>query len=292
MARTQNVFSGMRKDIKTPGFTLVELLVVIAIIAVLIGLLVPAVQAARESARRLQCSNNLKQIGLAMINYEAAFQRFPPSHTTSPKHNCLTFILPQMELQSVYDLFDFSFDWNKDVNKTAYKVNIPAFCCPSTVQTSDYRADYAANVKIDSSVTKPLLNSGAITQRMNWEGMLKLDGDSVKASQVTDGLSCTFLFFEDAGRPYWYKEGKYLNKSSITGAKWADVDAFFYSHTLCYGTEMINCENANELYSFHPSGCNFIYADGSVHFHVHNISPETFISLFTYNCGEVIPDEE
>ena len=148
MARTQNVFPVMRNDIKTPGFTLVELLVVIAIIGTLVGLLLPAVQAARESARRLQCSNNLKQIGLAMINYEASFQRFPPSHTTSPKHNCLTFILPQMELQSVYDRFDFSFDWNKDVNKTAYKVNIPAFCCPSTVQTSDYRADYAANVKL------------------------------------------------------------------------------------------------------------------------------------------------
>ena len=91
----------MRYDKKASGFTLVELLVVIAIIGLLIGLLLPAVQAARESARRLQCSNNFKQIGLAMINYEATYTRFPPSHTTSPKHNCLTFILPQLDLQNV-----------------------------------------------------------------------------------------------------------------------------------------------------------------------------------------------
>ena len=282
----------MRNVNKQSGFTLVELLVVIAIIGTLIGLLLPAVQSARAAARRLQCSNNLKQVGLALINYESQFQRFPPSHTKSPKHNCLTFILPFMDQQNVYDRFDFSKDWNKDENKEAYKVNIPTFRCPSTIQTDDYCADYAADVKIDASVYKPLLNDGAITQRPTWEGMLKMNGDSVKASQVTDGLSNTFLFFEDAGRPYWYKEGVYQNKKTITGAKWADVDAFFYSHTLCYGTEMINCENANELYSFHSDGCNFVYADGSVHFHIHTISPEAFISLFTYNGSEILSEDE
>lgn len=282
----------MGNDKKSSGFTLVELLVVIAIIGTLIGLLLPAVQAARESARRLQCSNNFKQIGLAMINYETAFSRFPPSHTTSPKHNCLTFILPYMELQSVYDRFDMTKNWNTSPNTSAYKVNIPAFRCPSTVQYDDYGSDYAADVWVDSSAYKQLVNAGVVTQRMNWEGVLKKDGMSLKSSQITDGLSSTFLFFEDAGRPYHYKEGKYQNKATISGAKWADVDAYFYTHTVCNKTEFINCENANEMYSFHPNGCNFVYADGSVHFHVHNINPETFISLFTYNCGEVIPDDD
>lgn len=274
------------------GFTLVELLVVIAIIAVLIGLILPAVQSAREASRRLQCSNNFKQIGLAMINYEASYRRFPPSHTTSPKHNCLTFILPFMELQNVYDRFDMTKNWNTSPNSSAYKVNIPAFRCPSTVQYDDYGSDYAADVWIDSSVYNQLIKNGVITQRMTWEGVLKKDGLSLKSSQITDGLSSTFLFFEDAGRPYSYKEGKYQNKATISGAKWADVDAYFYTHTVCFKTEMINCENANEMYSFHPTGCNFVYADGSVHFHVHNMNPETFISLFTYNCGEVIPDDD
>ena len=120
----------MGNNRKTTGFTLVELLVVIAIIGLLVGLLLPAIQSAREAARRLKCSNNFKQIGLAMINYEAAYQRFPPSHTDSPYHNCLTFILPFIELQNVYDRFDFKYDWNKDVNIDAGKVNIPAFRCP------------------------------------------------------------------------------------------------------------------------------------------------------------------
>lgn len=282
----------MRNDKKTSGFTLVELLVVIAIIGVLIGLLLPAVQSVRESSRRLKCSNNFKQIGLAMSSYETAFQRFPPSHTTSPKHNCLTFILPYMELQNVYDAFDMTKNWNASPNTSAYKVNISTFRCPSTEQTDDYCADYAADVWVDSSAYKQLVKDGVITQRMNWEGVLKKDGQSLKSSQITDGVSSTFLFFEDAGRPYYYKEGKYQNKATISGAKWADVDAYFYTHTVCFNTEFINCENANEMYSFHPSGCNIVYADGSVHFHVHNMNPETFVSLFTYNCGEVISDDD
>lgn len=282
----------MRKDKKSSGFTLVELLVVIAIIGVLIGLLLPAVQAARESARRLQCSNNFKQIGLAMINYEATYTRFPPSHTTSPKHNCLTFILPQLDLQNVYDLFDFTKDWNNSVNEKAYKVNIPAFRCPSTPQYDNYSSDYAADVYIDSEAYNPMVKNGAITSRINWEGMLKKDGKSVKASQVTDGLSTTFLFFEDAGRPYKYKEGKFQNDNTGKGACWADVDAYFYTHKVCYVTQVLNCRNDNEIYSFHLGGCNFVFADGSVRFIPNNINPETFVSLFTYNCGEVIPEDD
>ena len=282
----------MGNNKKTSGFTLVELLVVIAIIGVLVGLLLPAVQAARESARRLQCSNNFKQIGLAMINYEAMYTRFPPSHTTSPKHNCLTFILPFMELQNVYDRFDFTKDWDKDVNIDAGKVIIPAFRCPTTPQYDNYTSDYAADVYIDSDAYSSLVSSGAITSRINWEGMLKTDGKSVKASQVTDGLSTTFMFFEDAGRPYKYKEGKFQNDTSGKGAKWADVDAYFYTHKVCYQTQFLNCRNDNEIYSFHSGGCNFVCADGSVHFVLNSIDPETFVSLFTYNCGEVIPDDD
>ncbi|MBR5710871.1 MAG: DUF1559 domain-containing protein [Thermoguttaceae bacterium] len=286
----------MGNERKTFGFTLVELLVVIAIIAVLIGLLLPAVQSARESGRRLQCSNNFKQIGLAMINYEASYKRFPPSHIDTPaKHNCLSFILPFMELQSVYDRIDFKKDWNKDVNIDAVKVNIPAFRCPSTVQYNDYGADYAADVYIDPTTDyiKPLVGENKpITSRLNWEGVLKTDGKSVKASQITDGLSTTFLFFEDAGRPYKYKEGKYANDNTIPGAQWADRDAYFYTHKVCNKFQFLNCRNDNEIYSFHPGGCNFVFCDGSVHYILNDINPETFVSLFTYNCGEIIPDDE
>ena len=283
----------MGNNRKTSGFTLVELLVVIAIIGLLVGLLLPAIQSAREAARRLKCSNNFKQIGLAMINYEAAYSRFPPSHTDSPYHNCLTFILPFMELQNVYDLFDMSKDWNNSVNEKAYKVNIPAYRCPSTIQFDDYNSDYASDVLIDSEAYDPLVKNGTITSRQNWEGVLKKDSAaSVKASQITDGLSFTFLFFEDAGRPYVYKDGKYTGENTGKGAQWANRDNYFYTHKVCNITQFLNCRNDNEIYSFHTGGCNFVFCDGSVRFVINEINPETFVSLYTYNCGEVIPDDE
>src|SRR5215831_11626774 len=102
------------------GFTLIDLLVVIAIIAVLIGLLLPAVQSAREAARRAQCSNNLKQIGLAMHNYHTSLDVFPPGYVSKTVGNALygvetgpgwgwaTMILPQLEQQPLYGALNFS----------------------------------------------------------------------------------------------------------------------------------------------------------------------------------------
>lgn len=271
---------------------MVELLVVIAIIGILIGMLLPAVQSVREAARRVQCTNNLKQIGLGLTSYEVTYKRYPPSHIKTPKHNLLTLILPFVEQQAVYDRFDFSEDWNKGANKTAHKVNISVFRCPSTWQYEDYGSDYSADVKIAPAVYKELLKQGVITERFHWEGMLKMDCSSVRAAQVTDGLSNTLLYFEDAGRPFCYKFRELQPKSTVTGAKWADSDAFFYSHTLCLGNQMINCENSNELYSFHTDGCNFVYADGSVHYLNQSVNPETFISLFTYDCGDTVNHDE
>ena len=120
------------------GFTLVELLVVIAIIGILIALLLPAVQATREAARRMQCSNNLKQIGLGMINYEAAHGVFPfgcGGLVSQPDYaqagTWAAFILPQLEQQNAYDQFDFSKHVTDPANQTAVSTVIDIFICPT-----------------------------------------------------------------------------------------------------------------------------------------------------------------
>ena len=125
------------------GFTLIELLVVIAIIAVLIGLLLPVVQAARESARRAQCTNNLKQIGLAMHNYQSALDVFPPGYVSRTLDGTLygveigpgwawgTMILAQLEQQPLFNAINFSVQIFAADSQTVRTASLSVFLCPS-----------------------------------------------------------------------------------------------------------------------------------------------------------------
>jgi len=135
--------------IRRRAFTLIELLVVIAIIAVLIALLLPAVQSAREAARRAQCVNNLKQMGLALHNYESAHGSFPiglirytrPSCSSSDtnsnkRHTLFAFILPFMEQSTVYNGINFDFGASFSVNVTSQETKIAAYICPSDLPST------------------------------------------------------------------------------------------------------------------------------------------------------------
>ena len=191
------------------GFTLIELLVVIAIIAVLIALLLPAVQAAREAARRSQCVNNLKQMGLAVMNYESSNGCLPPHGINQPppanvKTNDFSMkarILPYMEQQAVWNSFNQSFGFNDATNPTAGGNKIAAYLCPSD---NNYivRVGGSYNGR-DFGDTNYYNNVGTLISRNGgtFDGpayiMSGAFGGTVTLAGITDGTSNTAIMSEN-----------------------------------------------------------------------------------------------
>jgi len=128
-----------RTQVGRGGFTLIELLVVIAIIAVLVGLLVPAVQKVREAANRMSCQNNMKQLGLAFHNYQTTIGAFPPMYTggthPQPNHYCLTFVLPYIEQDNLFKQINMNLSGYDVANFRPFTSPIKTFMCPSAPLT-------------------------------------------------------------------------------------------------------------------------------------------------------------
>jgi prepilin-type N-terminal cleavage/methylation domain-containing protein/prepilin-type processing-associated H-X9-DG protein len=188
------------------GFTLVELLVVIAIIGTLVGLLLPAVQSAREAGRRLSCGNNLKQIGLAIVNYESGRRAYPSGRDTKdPMGVSWAFrILPNLEYSEVYNAYVKTARVDDDLNATAMRTAVPTFYCPSRRSPKSDRnfdnddqvplkfgcaagGDYAANPGSYFRYSVP--TGGSFDPK---QGGPIHTFSNVQARQVTDGLSKTF----------------------------------------------------------------------------------------------------
>lgn len=193
------------------GFTLIELLVVIAIIAVLIALLLPAVQQAREAARRSQCKNNMKQIGLAIHNYESSFSTFP-SAAEGTNSSALyrqffpvcTFVqlLPYVDQAPLYGKWNFGVHYTNANNAVLAKTPVPVYLCPSNgfsqPDTLGYgRGDYMPIAYTDIDPVTGLRNGLVTGSSMGAtrDGALGLYGNRMAA--VTDGLSMTIMVVED-----------------------------------------------------------------------------------------------
>src|SRR5262245_11004771 len=142
----------VRKETSRIGFTLVELLVVIAIIGILVALLLPAIQAAREAARRTECTNHLKQIGVALQVYHDTYKAFPMGRERMDQYGVSWAfrILPQLEEQAVYASFDKSKRVDDEANARAMRTAIDGYACPS-------RRQAAANRNFDNNDTPPVV---------------------------------------------------------------------------------------------------------------------------------------
>jgi prepilin-type N-terminal cleavage/methylation domain-containing protein len=276
------------------GFTLVELLVVIAIVGVLIALLLPAIQAGREAARRCQCANNLRQIGLGILQYENVNKRFPPfRHSNTPKYSIHAVLLPQLELKQLHDRFHFDQDFDSPANKPARESDIGLFVCPTTPAERHYVTDYAPCGLIENNdELKALIAAGKIKSRREYKSILYIfhDTDRVCVKDIRDGLSQSMMFFEDGGRPMKYTR-QTPEAGTTGGALWADPANSYWVHTECGESALfLNCTNCNETYSFHPQGCNFCYGDAAVRFHTEEIDPDVYVSLFTRAGRDLVPN--
>jgi prepilin-type N-terminal cleavage/methylation domain-containing protein len=229
------------------GFTLVELLVVVTVIGILIALLLPAVQAAREAARQLQCQNNLKQLALACHNYESARGGLPLLYSSSNQLGWMTQVLPYMELDNIYGLYNIDLAWFDAGNVTVIAKRLPVMECPSsrvahiytgtnpkfagqspnplttfTVASTDYfaisGASSATTVKAPSAVPAGYFSAypkaSLNTDLSGVFGAQSTTSACRKLAEVTDGLSNTMMISEMSGRPWLY----YANQQQVGAA--------------------------------------------------------------------------
>jgi len=302
------------------GFTLVELLVVIAIIGILVALLLPAIQAAREAARRTECNNKLKQIGLGIQNYHDTYKTFPPGKITegaccgtSSRTNWAIAILPFMESQALFDLYDQDVYNEHANNQTVRESIVPAYMCPSDLKSSklerpgsgpgsglNYRhGSYRAvggghwNEKTQTVDGSGWWDDCANTMPENLKGVFPCSGwrtasrplEPTKMRDVVDGTSNTVMVGEQVS-----------DVTTNRGTFWAysytsynSSDAYPESATLL-GYE--RCGGSNQCKrgwgSYHPGGLHFGLVDGSVRFFSENINIYLFCSLATINGGETV----
>ncbi|HZN33373.1 MAG TPA: DUF1559 domain-containing protein [Pirellulaceae bacterium] len=259
------------------GFTLVEILVVIAIVAILAGLLLPAVQMAREAARRMRCQNNLHQIGLALLGFESLHGRLPAGRDAerSRQHAWSTAILPQLEQAALYQRYDFSKSWKDPSNQQVTAANVAVYRCPSAVGKWDGKIDYGGNYGSALTGLKPGFSSGCAWEAGAFPPVhLAMPGQyrsaAVRLGEITDGTSQTFLVLEDADRP------------AAQGGLWAS------GHNCFAHDGPINANVSKEIFSRHPCGANALLADGSVRLLTDSIALPLLGALCTRAGGEAV----
>jgi prepilin-type N-terminal cleavage/methylation domain-containing protein/prepilin-type processing-associated H-X9-DG protein len=270
-------------EARRAGFTLIELLVVIAIIGVLIALLLPAVQAAREAARRTQCVANLKQIGLALHGYHDTNNTFPAGGwialTTQPQTGNMNVgwsasVLPWLEQRSLYDGLNFSLPYNDAVNSTVGHTVLQIYLCPTEPRTALWSKDSGdlydsadgdyGGMYGQRGLSSPTFNNNPPAGPMIFNQCIAL-------AEIRDGASQTIQIGEDpeAIHALWISGHNIFDQSAPINAR-------------------PPTEFGEELTSKHPGGVNTLFGDGSVHFLKNSLANPVLAALCTRALGEVI----
>lgn len=305
------------------GFTLIELLVVIAVIAVLISLLLPAVQQAREAARRTQCRNHLKQFGLAFHNYHDTARMFPkggffgnlgtPALQASNAPQRIAgwgaALLPFLDQAPLYHSIDFNEWYLHPVNQPAASSTLPGFVCPSNPQGQTLkpngdnlgsperygRSDYGGNWGERGLRCLPLMNcQNNYSTGGPGRGVLMHVGEpSIGAGHVTDGLSQTIFLGEapEALHGLWMGHKNFFDQSAPLNAR-NDLAANtpFPSCQVLPGNPnlgRLGCDFGQEFHSYHVGGVQFLLGDGSARMVSDSIDLKLFAALLSRSGGEV-----
>ena len=295
----------MKTRVSRRAFTLIELLVVIAIIAVLIGLLVPAVQKVREAAARAQCQNNLKQIGLALHSYHDRMKSFPAGYVSAvdardedlgPGWGWAAYLLDDLEQGNLKRQINFALDIGNNANAAARVQSLPVFLCPSDSSpvTTFIPADAAASLAFANYVGA--FGSQSITEDPGDGDGIFYRNSKTRIADITDGTSNTLKVGERASR---------IAYSSWTGALTGCTVAPNSPTNYGDGTAAVLClghigyaedehtpnnprNRVEDFSSQHTGGVNFVFADGSVHFIPDSISPVVWSALGTRAGGEPV----
>lgn len=292
------------------AFTLVELLVVIAIIGILIALLLPAVQAAREAARRSQCTNNLKQITLGLLNYHQTHGRFPPPGFSSNQASWLVVLLPFIEQKPLFDQFNFNQGTYTAPDKIRVAANaVPIYFCPSSTEETDRRSGYSAEVWPAGSSTRVyaahyfgVLGPNGTNTYLPTPAPYKCSGlteqfggycsqgamfypNGVDIASVRDGSSNTLFVGEIAwpDMPYYraYTRGYFSDNRGVL---------ILYAKNVQYPINSRNTTtwNNTSFGSLHPGGAHFSLVDGSVRFVAQYIDQNVYLAIASRNGDEAV----
>jgi prepilin-type N-terminal cleavage/methylation domain-containing protein/prepilin-type processing-associated H-X9-DG protein len=292
----------MRRD--RPAFTLIELLVVIAVIAILIGLLLPAVQKVREAAARAQCTNNLKQIGLACHNYHDVNCSLPPGYQataaypdTSPGWGWGAFLLPHLEQDNLYRQIDFSQPVESPSCLAVRTTPLSVYTCPSDRSTGAYMVTTVMAQDLAPAATNSYAamfgSNRQITNKVDQGDGVFFRNSRVRIADIADGTSTTLAIGERAAL---FTQTPWAG-AMTGGACWTTPGApVLRSHrepsmvfTMAQAGAHPLLSDRSEPYDFfspHPGLVQFVFADGSVHPLTPALAPGVFQALATRDGGE------